>query len=548
MDENDRSHETIHAEIAALQQQIRQLEAQLPPSSLAAHIIELTAFEGYLSEQRFRTLLDTASIAIVVADNSGHILLANQKASDMFGYARETLIGSPVGMLLPERLRLTHDEHLHRFFANPRPRPMGQGMDLMAQRADGSLFPIEVSLSAIQSDAGVQGVAFIADISERQQNETRFQTLLDTASIAIVVIDNAGQITVANQKASEIFGYTAGELIGSSVGILLPEQLRVGHDEHLMRFFSSPRPRPMGQGMDLMAQRQDGTQFPIEVSLSAIQSEGGMQGVAFIVDISERKRAEQQHLDLLAEQERMKALQSFVVDVAHDLKTPMAAIMTRLHLIDKQLGPEAEVHTRKLYKHIERLNHLVDTMLVMTRLDMVEQLDMQNSNINHLVHDAAASLHTEIQAKEHQLHYHLDAALPTMRVHPSYLTMAVKNMLHNAIIFTPQNGDIEVHTYQEQAAVCIEIRDTGIGIASEDIPHIFKRFYRTDSARGMDDSINGLGLAISKRVIDLHHGQIIVTSVLGQGSTFKIVLPIEPYSAPAEDSGSKLVEVLLQPV
>jgi PAS domain S-box-containing protein len=105
------------------------------------------------------------------------------------------------------------------------------------------------------------------------------------------VIDNAGHITVANQKASEIFGYSGGELIGSSVGILLPEQLRVGHNEHLMRFFSNPRPRPMGQGMDLMAQRQDGTQFPIEVSLSAIQSEGGMQGVAFIVDISERKRA-----------------------------------------------------------------------------------------------------------------------------------------------------------------------------------------------------------------------------------------------------------------
>jgi PAS domain S-box-containing protein len=366
--------------------------------------------------------------------------------------------------------------------------------------------------------------------------EQRFQILLDTASIAIVVVDNYGKILIANQKASEIFGYTSDELVNAPVSILLPQHLRETHEEHLNRFFAHPRPRPMGQGMDLMAQRQNGTLFPIEVSLSAIQSEQGMQGVAFIVDISERKRAEQQQLDLLAEQERVDALQNFVVDVAHDLKTPMAAVMTRIHIMDKLLGEAVAHHTEKLAGHVDRLNHLVDTMLLMTQLDMIVQLELQTFDVNQLVHHAVDSSQAQLQNKHHHLTYNLDSSLPTIKVHLQHLMTAIKNILTNAVIFTPEGGQITITTGTTEHGIIVAVQDNGMGIAETDLPHIFKRFYRADRSRSMDESINGLGLAIAKRIVDLHHGEIVVESEVGKGSTFRLLLPVATQNQPNDDT------------
>jgi PAS domain S-box-containing protein len=155
MNQGHRSQAVIHAEIVQLQQRIKSLEDQLtsPLSTDELSIDTALPSENYLSAQRFSTLLDTASIAIIVAGHDGKIRTANQKASEIFDYSGNELVGSPVSILLPEHLRETHEQHLNRFFANPRPRPMGQGMDLMAQRKDGSRFPILVEV--IQADARI---------------------------------------------------------------------------------------------------------------------------------------------------------------------------------------------------------------------------------------------------------------------------------------------------------------------------------------------------------------------------------------------------------
>jgi signal transduction histidine kinase len=281
----------------------------------------------------------------------------------------------------------------------------------------------------------------------------------------------------------------------------------------------------MGQGLDLVAQRADGSHFPIEVSLSAIQSATGMQGVAFIADISERVQAEKQRQDLLAEQERINILQKFVVDIAHDLKTPMASMMTRLYILNKVLGGDNQSHLDSLAKQIQRLNQLIDAMLVMTRLDATDQLEMERVNLNGLVEAVLSTFYPLIERKQQQLQYYPADDLPDIMANQDNLFLAVENIIKNAAIFTPEKGTIIVRTYCSEAYHIIEVTDNGIGIAQKDLPSIFNRLYRVDEAREMNESVNGLGLAIVKRIMDLHNGRIEVESERNRGSTFKLILP-----------------------
>lgn len=370
-------------------------------------------------------------------------------------------------------------------------------------------------------------------IHEISQYEQQLQALLDMASVGYIIANSQGVIVRASQGISDMLDYTRDELEGAFIHILLPQHLRAKHEAHLKSFFANPNPRPMGQGMDLVGQRRDGIQIPIEVSLSTIPTEEGILGVAFIVDISERKR-----LAMRTEEERSNALQSFLSDAAHDLKTPMAAMMMRLHIMNRKIGEAAIPHTSVLEKHIHRLNHLVNAMLVMARLDMIQHLEKQPVQINQLVSTTISSNSSAIDAKEHHLTHQLPETLPALMVNDEYLLIALKNIFNNAIIFTPNGGTIDVKTSLEDLYVCITISDTGIGISSEDIPHVFNRFYRTDTARQMTDSINGLGLAIARRIVELHQGKIKIESEVDRGSTVKILLPLEPLvSATEEDIG-----------
>src|SRR5262249_35742949 len=207
-----------------------------------------------------RALLESASQGIVVVDSRGDITLVNARLETMFGYRREELLGQKLELLIPTELRAAHAGHRNRYAADPHVRPMGVGLDLTAQRKDGTRFPVEISLSYTDTDNGLLQVGFVTDISERKhaedalrRSEAQARAVLEAAGQAILIVDERGTILSVNRQAEVMFGSARERLTGVSIETLLPERLRERHVAHRETYFHDPHVRPMGRRLDLLA-------------------------------------------------------------------------------------------------------------------------------------------------------------------------------------------------------------------------------------------------------------------------------------------------------
>jgi PAS domain S-box-containing protein len=252
------------------------------------------------SEARYRGLLEAAPDAMVISNAQGRIVLVNAATERQFGYRRDELVGQPVELLVPDRLREIHPKHRKEYAAHPGTRSTREGMELSALRKDGSEFPVEIMLSPLETAEGTLVTAAIRDISARKaaenhlaQMEGRYRGLLEAAPDAMVVVNQAGEIVLLNVQAEKQFGYRRDELIGQKVKNIIPE----GFAERLiaddLRSTEAALAQQIGMGIELIARRKDGSGFPIEIMLSPLKSDEGILVTAAIRDVTARKEAEQ---------------------------------------------------------------------------------------------------------------------------------------------------------------------------------------------------------------------------------------------------------------
>jgi two-component system sensor histidine kinase/response regulator len=350
-------------------------------------------------------------------------------------------------------------------------------------------------------------------------SEERFRQLSEAALEGIVFHD--GEVVVsANRTYARMFEYDpAVDLAGTPIlDFVAPESHAIVR-ESVQTHSEVP--------YEIVGQRADGSRFPMEIIAREAPYQGGTARVVVVRDLTERKQAEQQRLELEREKDRAAVLQYFISDASHDLRTPLTTIKTSLHLLSHLDDPDRRArHLAILQTQTDHLERLLEQMLQMTRLDAASTFRFGPVDLNRLVELVFQQQQEEAARWEQAFQFIPDPNLPRVQADMGHLNRALTILVENALTFTPEGGCITIQTYRQDKHAIVKIEDNGIGIRAEDMQFIFDRFFRVDKTRSTESGGAGLGLSIAKKIVEAHQGTIEADSTLGEGSTFWVRLPI----------------------
>jgi PAS domain S-box-containing protein len=490
----------------------RVTDAQGAPDAGAAYAGQAAAESIDQGDTRFRLVVEAAPNAMIMVDAEGAIQLLNSQAERLFGYEREELLGKSIEVLLPGDLHAMHHAVRGAYMRMPQARRMGAGRDLFGLRRDGTEVPIEIGLNPITTRAGTFVLASIIDITERKRaeqelraSEERFRLLVEDAPNAMIMVDQAGTIALLNSEAERLFGYKRAELLGKPVEALVPERFRETHPQLRGGYHDLAQVRAMGAARDLYGLRRDGTEVPIEIGLNPVRTTEGEFVLASVVDITERKRAQEQIGAAL--QEKTVLLN----EIHHRVKNNLQVISSLLNL---QAGRARDPAVRAL---ISESRDRVQAMalihqLLFERRDWARvQLGPYLRRLSDLLSSTYGRGRIELAVDADDVELDVQRAVPCGLLVNELVTNAFKHAFPG-----DRTGQIHIELRREtEADAMLRVSDTGRGLPADlDI-----------------DRIQSLGMQLIPLLAEQVRGTLKIER--GPGARFELRFPIDTVSAAA---------------
>ncbi|MGD2119875.1 MAG: PAS domain S-box protein [Chromatiales bacterium] len=465
------------------------------------------------------SILEAFPSGVVVCDAQGLIVHCNSELLRLFGYSEQELLGHSINILLPEEFQAQHSAHLRAYMANPQKRIMGIGRELSGRRKNGTSFPIEIGLNPVDTATGRQVLATVADISHRRQLERNFRNIVEAAPVGMLIVDTDGRITHSNKQLLDTFGYSQDELQGQALEILLPERHRSQHQNHRNSYLQNPTTRSMGDQNDLTGRHKSGTEIPVEIGLNPIETVDGIAVIAAVSDITERKKTELKLRQALAD------LDEFTYVASHDLKSPLRGISSLVEWIAEDFGEdvpqEISNNLERIQLRIGRMEKLVDDLLDYARAGKSQNMT-DTVNLAELIDNA-------IQLVDPSGNFQIETTgfLDSINTAATPLETVLRNLVSNAIKHHDKpKGCIRIEVSTDGAYCVFDVIDDGPGIPPNAHERVFKLFQALIQG---SDSRSGVGLAVSKRLVEAHGGRIELHSAAEQrGARFRFWWPRFP--------------------
>ncbi|OWY26644.1 MHYT domain-containing protein [Herbaspirillum robiniae] len=425
-----------------------------------------------------------------------------------------------------------------RFIGEATPRQGSFFIDSTVASLALSMFTITITVLVTATNGLVR---YRQTFRQVRESESRIRAIVETAVDGIITINGKGIVQEMNRSAERMFGWSAHEVVGKNIKMLMPEPDRSQHDEYLSNFLSSGVPKVIGQGREVNAMHKSGRLIPVRLAVGRVDLPRSQLFVGFVTDISERRALEASLRDSVHNAEQAaEAKTAFLANMSHEIRTPMNAIIGFTELLLKNdLAPQQRSHLSIVHQSARSLLGLLNDVLDTTKLEKgAVALESIDFSLHELAQQVISSLRLSAENKNLDLYLdYKDDALQYFKGDPLRIQQVLTNLLGNAIKFT-HAGHVGLTIFVDNGMVRMEVSDTGIGMSEEQLQRIFDPFSQADASISRRFGGTGLGTTIARQLIELMGGFIRVQSSLGQGSLFMVSLPLETGSKPEAESTS----------